>query len=124
MLAAGRFETVLKRHLHSEKPQLKTTYAHLGALLEHLKKHQLLGKMHPHIELLKRQRNYLAHSIHALLTDWVGETILERENLLDSDLSTYTDRARDLTDNLNALSEIVERENAPRKATSRLPRHK
>ncbi len=122
MLAAGRFETALKRHLHSKNPKLNTTYAHLGTLLNHLKKHELLGKMHPHIELLKKQRNYLAHSIHALLTDWVGETILERENLLDSDLSTYTDRAHELTGNLNALSEIVERENGLRKTGSRLPK--
>ena len=112
MLAAGRLETALKRYLKTTRPELKYQHANLGALLRLLQKHTLLVKMQPALEVLKSQRNYLAHSIHALLSDWIEETILERSDLLDSDVSTYCERAWQLTENLNGLSEIVEKENS------------
>lgn len=112
MLAAGRLETALKRYLKTRRPELKLEHANLGALLQLLqKKHTLLVKMQPALEVLKSQRNYLVHSIHALLSDWIEETILERSDLLDSDISTYCERAWQLTEDLNGLADIVEKEN-------------
>jgi hypothetical protein len=111
MLAAGRLETALKRFLHRQRPTLKTDNANLGFLIRQLEKHSLLPKMRQSLELLNKQRNYLAHSIHALLSEWIDETILERSELLDSDLVTYEERAWQLTENLNGLAEIIEREN-------------
>jgi hypothetical protein len=112
MLAAGRLETALKRYLKTRRPELKFEHANLGTVIRLLQKHTLLVKMQPVIEVLKSQRNYLAHNIHALLSDWIEETILERSHLLDSDVSTYCERARELTENLNGLADIVEKENS------------
>ena len=92
MLAAGRLETALKRYLKTTRPELKYEHANLGALLRLLQKHTLLVKMQPALEVLKSQRKYLAHSIHALLSDWKKKIILERSDLLESDVSTYCER--------------------------------
>jgi len=58
--------------------------------------------------MLRDQRNYLTHNVHALLSDLIGETILERANLLDSGVDMYTERAWELNNNLNGLARIVE----------------
>ena len=112
MLAAGRLETALKRYLKTRRPELKLERANLGALLRQLQKHTFLVKMQPALEVLKSQRNYLAHSIHELLSDWIEETILERSDLLDSDVSIYCERVWQLTENLNGLAGIVEKEHS------------
>jgi hypothetical protein len=117
MLAAGRLETELKRYLNARLPKRKIKHANLGYLIRLLKEHTLLEKMQPSLKLLKGQRNYLAHNIHALLSDWIEETILERWDLLDSDVSTYCERAWQLTENLNGLADIVDRETLPPSAT-------
>lgn len=110
MLAAGRLETSLKRFFCSKVPTAKTDRATLGQMVELLKKYGLLEKMQPHLQSLALQRNYLAHSIHALLSHWIEETILERSDLLDSDVHTYFERAWQLTENLNSLAAILEHE--------------
>jgi len=112
MLAAGRLETSLKRYLKTRRPELKVDHANLGALLRLLKKHTLLVKMQLALDVLTSQRNYLAHSIHSLLSDWIQETILERSSLLDSDVRTYYERAWQLAENVNGLSDIIEKENS------------
>jgi hypothetical protein len=53
--------------------------------------------------------NYLTHNIYALLNNQIDETILEREDLLDSDVHTYTERAWVLNDNIKGLTEIIKR---------------
>lgn len=118
MLAAGRLETVLKRFLRSHAPALKTERATLGHMVKLLREKTLLTKMQPHLDLLARQRNYLAHNIHALLSDWIEKTILERSDLLDSDVHTYQERAWQLTENLNALAAILEQENTRKAAAT------
>jgi hypothetical protein len=64
--------------------------------------------MIPALENLMRQRNYLVQNIHALLSDLIEETILERAGLIDSDVVTYTERAWELRNNLNGLAELLE----------------
>ncbi len=111
-LAAGRLESALKQHVMCHARQLDLAHATLGQLIAVAKKENLLSEMIPPLELLKSQRNYLAHNIHSLLSGTIIETILEGSNLIDSDVTTYTERAWQLADNLNALSEILERERA------------
>lgn len=108
VLAAGRLESALKRYLAANAPSEDTTKATLGKLIQYCKKHTLLTRMIPALEMLRDQRNYLTHNIHALLSDLIGETILERADLLDSDVDTYTERAWELNNNLNGLARIVE----------------
>ena len=108
VLAAGRLESALRRLIQSHNPELDTTAATLGRLIAFAKEHQMLTKMIPALEMLKDQRNYLTHNIHALFSGLIEETILEREGLLDSDVDLYTERAWQLKKNLNGLAAIVE----------------
>jgi hypothetical protein len=109
MLAAGRLESELKRFL-AANDVLTTEKATLGQLTKLLERHGLLIKMQPHMDHLSRQRNYLAHSIHALFADLIEETMLPRSDLLDSDVHSFTERAWQLADNLNALADIIANE--------------
>jgi hypothetical protein len=110
VLAAGHLESALKCYLATAAPASDTTRATLGKLIQFCAKNHLLTQMIPALELLRDQRNYLTHNIHALLANLIEETVLERENLLDSDVLTYAERAWELKNNLNGLAEIVERE--------------
>jgi hypothetical protein len=67
-------------------------------------------QMLPPLKMLRDQRNYLTHNVHALFLGLVRETILERDGLLDSDVDTFTERAWQLQENLNGLAEIIERD--------------
>ena len=110
VLAAGRLEVALATVLERESPGKDLGFATLGRLISHAKNHDELSKMIPHLEMLKTQRNYLTHNIYSLLSDRIDETILERNNIIDSDVHTYTERAWVLKNNLNALADIVEKQ--------------
>ena len=109
MLAAGRLESELKQFL-TENGVTGTGKATLGQLTKLLERNGLLVKMQPHLDYLSKQRNYLAHSVHALFAELIEETILPRSDLLDSDVNAFTDRAWQLADNLHALANIVANE--------------
>ncbi len=115
VLAAGRLETQLKLYLRAHSIQADTERATLGQLLGLLEQHALLKKMQPHIDTLKRQRNFLTHNVHAVLSglkedDLIGDEVKE---LLDSDVDLYGERAWQLAQNLNNLADILEKENTP-----------
>lgn len=115
VLAAGRLETQLKLYLRAHSIQADTDRATLGQLLGLLEQHALLEKMQPHIDLLKRQRNFLTHNVHAVLSglkedDLIGDEVKE---LLDSDVDLYGERAWQLAQNLNSLADILEKETFP-----------
>lgn len=111
MLAAGRLETELKLYLGANLVKYKE-HATLGNLIDLLKKHGLMEKAQPSLELLKDQRNYLTHNLHALFSGLIEETVLERSNLLDSDIDTFAERAWQLAENLDGLADVVAKENA------------
>ena len=60
-------------------------------------------------EMICKQRNYLTHNIYALFIEMIDQTILERENLLDTDVLLYTEKVYLLNENLNDLSEIIKK---------------
>jgi hypothetical protein len=109
MLAAGKLESELKKFLAENNIQ-KTEKATLGRLTRLLEQPGLLKRMQPHLDQLSKQRNYLAHSVHALFAELIEETILPRSDLLDSDVDFFAERAWQLADNLNALASIVAKE--------------
>jgi hypothetical protein len=110
VLAAGRLESALIRYLHRKAPDLDASRATLGRLISFAEQKQLLLKLVPALRQLSTQRNYLAHSLHALFSGLVEETLLPASDLLDSDVSSFTDRAWMLRENLEGLSNIVEAE--------------
>ena len=109
ILAAGQLEGSLKRYINDKVHDEKTIKVTLGRLINVSKKHQLLSKMLPVLEKLKDQRNYLAHNIHALFSGLVEETILESTGLLDSDVVLFRERAWQLKENLEGLTDIISR---------------
>jgi len=110
VLAAGRLETSLKQYIVGNAQHPDLTRATLGRLITIARDRRMLSKMLPALEILRDQRNYLTHNVHALLSGFIEETILEGSNLIDSDVHTYTERAWQLAENLNGLAEILERE--------------
>lgn len=107
VLAAGKLESELIKYVSINNIPEETNKANLGRLIRIAKKHEILVKMLPALEQLNLQRNYLAHNIYALFFGLVEETILERSGLLDSDIDVFTERAWQLTENLNGLADIV-----------------
>jgi hypothetical protein len=55
----------------------------------------------------RAQRNYLIHNIYSLMNDYIGETILEANNLLHQDLDLYIHRAHQLKLNIIHLCSVV-----------------
>lgn len=112
VLAAGRLETELKLYLAANSVTHNAKHTTLGKLLDLMKNQGLLKKMQLSLELLKDQRNYLIHSIYALLSGLIEETVLSRSDLLDSDVVGFTERAWQLAENLDGLADIVAKENS------------
>jgi hypothetical protein len=110
ILAAGRLESALVRYFRQRAPAADTSKATLGRLIHYAEEKVLLSDFVPVLRTLNRQRNHLAHSVHALFSGLVEETILPRSELLDSDVVSFTDRAWELKENLEGLAQLVENE--------------
>lgn len=110
VLATGRLETELIKYMDNKNVGEKTKKATLGILIEYARKHELLTKMVPVLEILRDQRNYLAHNIYALFSGFIEETILPGSGLLNSDVDLFTDRVCQLTEDLNWLADVVVKE--------------
>ena len=59
------------------------------------------------LKSLSKQRNYLSHNLYSLFSDLIDESILEKYNLLDSDVHLYIERASQLSENLNYISDVI-----------------
>jgi hypothetical protein len=110
VLAAGRLEAELIKYMDNKNVGEKIRKATLGTLIEYTRKHELLTKIVPVLEILRDQRNYLTHNIYALFSGFIEETILPGSGLLDSDVDLFTDRVCQLTEDLNWLADVVAKE--------------
>ncbi|MCO6498860.1 MAG: hypothetical protein J5I47_00600 [Vicingus serpentipes] len=109
-LASGKLEAELIMFLI--KNGIKGNYkrATLGTLIDLTEKNDLLDKnMISVLRDISIQRNYITHNIYALFIDLIDETILEKNDLLDSDVHLYIERAWQLKENLDRLSEIIKK---------------
>jgi hypothetical protein len=107
-LASSQLEAELIQLLLERNVPVKVEGLPLGALVKAARKHHVLeGNELSVLDDLCSQRNYLTHNIYALFIDLIEETRLERSNLVDSDVHTYTECARQLRENLVGLAEIV-----------------
>ena len=110
-LAAGRLEVELIHFLRRKGVTESLVDCPLGALINIGKRNNLFDKnLIIILEQLKRQRNYLTHNIYALFTELIDETILPRENLIDTDVETYIEKAWQLTENLIAIGDSIKKE--------------
>ncbi len=109
ILAAGKLETLLSLHLENLGEARNLKKKTLGQLISMARNNNYDNNLIDALEMLKTQRNYLTHNI-SLLSGHIKKTILESEDLLDSDIQTYCGRAWVLTDNLNGISNIMLKE--------------
>lgn len=110
-LASSKLEAEIMLFL--KRKGIKDNYekATLGKLIDIVKKNNLIDyNLIISLKQISIQRNYLTHNIYSLFIDLLDETILEKNNLLDSDVHTYIERTWQLKENLIALSEIIQEE--------------
>ncbi|MGK0448877.1 MAG: hypothetical protein ACJA2M_002678 [Polaribacter sp.] len=111
-LASGKLEAELIIHLEKHNVKGKYKRATLGTLIEKLEQNELLDKnMISALRMISKQRNYITHNIYALFIDQLDETILEINDLLDSDVHLYIERAWQLNENINGLADIIKQKN-------------
>lgn len=107
-LASGKLEAELILFLKHRGIEGKNRKPTLGTLIKIAEENQALDtNMISALWQVSEQRNYLTHNIYALFSDLIDETILGKENLLDSDVHLYLERAWQLKENLDGLTDIL-----------------
>lgn len=107
-LASGRLEVELIFFLKENEISGDYRNATLGKLLRISNENNLFSSNEIiAFEMILKQRNYITHNIYALFANLIDETIMEKENLLDSDVELYIERAWQLTENLNDLANLI-----------------
>lgn len=107
-LASGKLEAELTLFLIRKGIEGDYGRVTLGPLINKVKKNNLLDKnMVIALEQISIQRNYIMHNIYALFTGLKDETILEKNNLLDSDVLLYFERVWELKKNIDDLTDII-----------------
>ncbi len=107
-LASGKLEAELILFL--TRNEIKGNYKNstLGKLIRVAAENNLFTKNEKiALEMISKQRNYITHNIYVLFIDLIEETILEKENLLDSDVHLYIERAWQLSENINHLADVI-----------------
>lgn len=111
-LASGKLEAELIIYLELHDIKGKYKRATLGTLIEKVETNGFLDKnIINAIKMISKQRNYITHNIYALFIDKLDETILEKNDLLDSDVHLYIERVWQLNENINGLAEIIKQKN-------------
>ncbi|MBF9144156.1 hypothetical protein [Hymenobacter properus] len=107
-LASGKLEAELILYLMRSNINGDFNKVTLGGLINAAEKNGLIdNNLTIALRQVSKQRNYITHNIYALFIDLLDETILEKANLLDSDVHTYLERALQLKENLNSLADII-----------------
>ena len=108
ILASGKLESELIQFLIRNKIDGDFSKMTLGKLILIANKNKLLFNNELlSLKSLSKKRNYLSHNIYSLFSDLIDESILEKYNLLDSDVHLYIERASQLAENLNNISNII-----------------
>lgn len=109
ILAAGKLEAELILFLKRSGITQNLSRSTFGSLIKIGKQHNLFNNNNLTIalELICKQRNYLTHNIYALFIDLHEETILEKNNLLDTDVELYIERALQLKENLLGIADVI-----------------
>lgn len=107
-LAAGRLEAELAVYLKKKGLNQNLTGKTLGQLIRIGKKNALLdSNLLTHLEILSKQRNYLIHNIYALFAELIDETVIGRNQLIDTDVLSFIEKAWQLNINLCDLTESL-----------------
>jgi hypothetical protein len=109
-LSAGRLESEIILFFLRSGVDEKIIGKTLGQLIKVGESKVLFDKnLVMSLEMICKQRNYLTHNIYALYIELIDKTILERENLIDTDVLYYIDVVFILNENLNNLADIIKK---------------
>ena len=107
-LAAGRLEAELMHFFKRNEISKDLSRFTLGKLIQFGKTNGLLDKnLASALDWTCKQRNYITHNIYALFTEMIDETMLPKNNLIDTDVLTYTDKAWETKKNLIDLADLI-----------------
>jgi hypothetical protein len=107
-LYSGQLERELVELIRLHDPNINSQKKTLGTLINECEKLKLLSyNLHIALDTVNKQRSYFIHNVYSLLSEYIDETILESENLVDMDVLTYIERALILKQNLEHLSDVV-----------------
>jgi hypothetical protein len=108
-LAASRLESNVREYLRVRGIPLGKRDRTLGQLTAMLENHGMISENGVRIlRGLKKQRNYLTHSLFDLFAERIDETLLPRAAILRGDVSTFAEKAWELEQNLIGLAALVE----------------
>jgi len=107
-LAAGRLEAELIHFYKRKGVNENLSRFTLGKLIQYGENFNLLERnLAFALESTCKQRNYITHNIYSLLTELFDETILPKNDLIDTDVLTYTEKAWETRKNLIDLAELI-----------------
>lgn len=107
-LASGKLEVELIILLEQNDVKVDYSRATLGSLRSQAEKNKLLRtNMLEALKLVMNQRNYLTHNIYALFSGQIDETILPKNDLLDSDIETYIEKVIELKVSIHSLVDVI-----------------
>lgn len=109
-MASGRLEAEIIMHFNKAGVVGEFENATLGRLIKIGRNKNIFdNNLVMALEMISKQRNYLTHNIYALFSDAIEETILEKNNLLDSDVVTYLDKVYQLYENLIGMADVIKK---------------
>ena len=109
-LVAGKLEAELILYYQRNNLKENLNKATLGKLISIGEKNNLLDRnLLMTLKQFSIQRNELTHNIYSLFIDLKEDSILEKDNLLDSDVHTYIEFIWIVKNNFNDISEIIKK---------------
>jgi len=107
ILVTGKLESLIKKFLNKNNENTKFIESTLGGLIFKLKKYDSLKNVVPALSMLKDQRNTLIHEIHSYFSGLIEHTLIDDDNLIDSDVSLFIERAIILRENVEGIIQII-----------------
>ena len=108
ILAASKLEVVLWRYLEDKDISVREKEATLGTLTRKLKTNDLVGRNFEMVlTTLTTQRNYLTHSLYALFSGKIKETLLPVNELSAMDVELFSEKAQILAQDLNYIANVA-----------------
>lgn len=107
ILITEKLESLIKKFLDENDENTQFLESTLGGLIFKLKKHDSLKNVVPALNMLKNQRNCLIHEIHSYFSGLIENTLIDDENIIDSDVSLFIERAIIIKDNVEGIIKII-----------------
>ncbi|MCT4698263.1 hypothetical protein [Tenacibaculum haliotis] len=107
-LAIGKLEAELILYFLRNNVKDKIERATLGKLISIGEKNNLFDRnLSSILNQFLVQRNELTHNVYSIFIDLKKDSILDKDNLLDSDVWSYIDFLWQAKENVNNISEII-----------------